>query len=188
MKIEYFARNLTIDDGIRHYVEEKLKKLAKFLADPEAAVAHVTVEKEKHHFIVEVQVHDRFGALVAKETADQVLDAVNLAVDKVETQAERARKKHKERRRRAQRQETNGNHWPEEVIARESLTPGGGRQELRIVETTRLQIKPMSIDEAALQLEDDDRLFVVFRDMDTDRLSVLYKRRDENYGLIAPEL
>ena len=188
MKIEYFARNLTIDDGIRRYVEEKLKKLAKFLADPEAAEAHVTVEKEKHHFIVEVQVHDRFGALVAKETADQVLDAVNLAVDKVETQAERARKKHKERRRRAQRESTNGNHWPVEVIARDSIAPGVDRQPPRIVETTRLQIKPMSIEEAALQLEDADRLFVVFRDMDTDRLSVLYKRRDENYGLIAPDL
>src|SRR4029078_1965774 len=105
------------------------------------AERHATGEKEKHHFIVEVQVHDRFGTLVAKETADQVLDAVNLAVDKVETQAERARKKHKERRRRAQRQESNGNHWPEEVIARESLTPGGGRPELRIVEKTRPQIQ-----------------------------------------------
>ena len=186
MNVEYFARNCTIDDGIKHYVEEKLKKLAKFLADPEAAEAHVTVEKEKHHFIVEVQVHDRFGALVAKETADQVLDAVNLAVDKVETQAERARKKHKERRRRAQRESTNGSHWPVEVIARDSVAPGSGRQP-RIIETTRLQIKPMSIEEAALQLEDADRLFVVFRDMDTDRVSVLYRRRDQNYGLIAPE-
>jgi putative sigma-54 modulation protein len=187
MKIEYLARHCTIDDGIRRYVEEKLKKLAKFLADPEAAEARVTLEKEKHHFVAEVQVTDRFGSLVAKETADQVLDAVNLAVDKVETQAERARKKHKERRRRAQRAETNGSHWPVEVIERESVAPGSGRQP-RIVETARLMIKPMSIEEAALELEDSAQEVIVFRDSDTDRLSVLYKRRDENYGLIAPEL
>jgi putative sigma-54 modulation protein len=187
MKIEYFARNYTVDDGIKHYVEEKLKKLAKFLADPEGAEARVTLEKEKHHFVAEVQVSDRFGTLVAKEDAGQMLDAVNLAVDKVETQAERARKKHKERRRRAQRAETNGGHWPLEVIARESVAPGSGRQP-RIVETGQLQIKPMSIEEAALALEGSAQEVIVFRDMDTDRLSVLYKRRDENYGLIAPEL
>ena len=187
MKIEYFARNYTVDDGIRRYVEEKLKKLGKFLADPEAAEAKVTLEKEKHHFVAEVQVNDRFGALVAKDTANQLLDAVNLAVDKVETQAERARKKHKDRRRRAQRQDTNGNHWPVEVIARESVAPGSGTQP-QVIETTQLQIKPMSIEEAALALEDRNLEFIVFRDMDTDRLSVLYKRRDENYGLIAPQL
>ena len=187
MKIEYFAHSYAVDDGIRRYVEEKLRKLAKFLADPEAAEAKVTLEREKHHFVAEVQVNDRFGALVAKETAGQMLDAVNLAVDKVETQAERARKKNKDRRRRAQRAETNGSHWPVEVIERESVAPGSGRQP-RVVETARLEIKPMSIEEAALELEGRAQEVIVFRDVDTDRLSVLYKRRDENYGLIAPEL
>ena len=105
----------------------------------------------------------------------------------METQAERARKKGKDRRRRAQRQDTNGSHWPVEVIARESVAPGSGNQP-RVIETTRLEIKPMSIEEAALELEGRNLEFMVFRDMDTDRLSVLYKRRDENYGLIAPEL
>lgn len=187
MKIEYFARNATIDDQVRRYAEEKLRKLAKFLDDPEEAEARLTLEHEKHHFVAEVQLNHRHGTLVAKETANQLLDAVNLAVDKVETQAERSRKKHKEKRRRAQRHGTNGHHWPEEVIARDSVAAGadGGR---RVVETTKLEIKPMSIEEAALELEDGHRSFVVFRDMDTDRVSVLYKRRDENYGLIAPEL
>jgi len=189
MKIEYFARNATIDEQVRRYAEEKLKKLAKFLDDPEQAEARVTLESEKHHFVAEVQVNHRHGTLVAKETAGQMLDAVNLAVDKVETQAERSRKKHKERRRRAQRAETNGHHWPVEVIARDSIVGGdGGRRTPRVVETVRLHIKPMSIEEAALELDEGDHEVVVFRDMDTDRLSVLYKRRDDNYGLIAPVL
>ena len=187
MKIEYFARNATIDDQVRRYAEEKLRKLAKFLDDPEEAEARLTLEHEKHHFVAEVQLSHRHVTLVAKETANQLLDAVNLAVDKVETQAERSRKKHKERRRRAQRHDTNGHHWPEEVIARDSVAGGAGGGP-RVVETVRLEIKPMSIEEAALELEDGDRAFVVFRDMDTERVSVLYKRRDENYGLIAPEL
>jgi putative sigma-54 modulation protein len=184
MKIEYFARNYTIDEQVRHYAEEKLRKLSKFLAEP--AEARLTLETEKHHFVAEVQVSHRHGTLVARESAAQMLDAVNLAVDKVETQAERTRKKHKDRRRRAQRQESNGHHWPEDVIDRESVAAGGGGP--RVIESTRLEIKPMSIEEAALALEGGEREFIVFRDMDTERVSVLYKRRDQNYGLIAPEM
>lgn len=181
MKIEHFGRNYSLDDQVRHYTEEKLKKLSKFLEEP--VEARVTYESEKHHFVAEVQVSHRFGTLVARETANQMLDAVNLAVDKVETQAERTRKKHKDRRRRAQR-ESNGHHWPVDVIARDSVTAGGVP---RVIESSRLEIKPMSIEEAALELEGGRHEFVVFRDMDTNRVSVLYKRRDQNYGLIAPE-
>jgi putative sigma-54 modulation protein len=182
--IEHFARNYAIDEQVRRYAEEKLRKLSKFLEEP--VEARVTFEAEKHHFVAEVQVSHRFGSLVARETANQMLDAVNLAVDKVETQAERTRKKQKDRRRRAQRQGGNGHHWPLEVIARDSVSAGAAGP--RIIESTRLEIKPMSIEEAALELESGDHVFVVFRDMDTDRVSVLYKRRDENYGLIAPEV
>jgi putative sigma-54 modulation protein len=185
MKFEYFTRNYTVDDQVRRYAEDKLKKLEKFLDDPDAAEARVTLETEKRHFVAEVQVTHRHGTLVAKESAGQMLDAVNLAVDKVETQAQRTRKKHKESRRRAQRQESNGSHWPIEVIARDSVAPGGGQA--RVVKTTQLRIKPMSIEEAALELEGSQHEFVVFRDSETDRVSVLYKRRDQNYGLIAPE-
>ncbi|MGB6995373.1 MAG: sigma 54 modulation/S30EA ribosomal C-terminal domain-containing protein, partial [Thermoanaerobaculia bacterium] len=63
---------------------------------------------------------------------------------------------------------------------------GEGRSP-RIVKSSVLSIKPMSIDEAALQLEDSKNDFVVFRDAASDQVSVLYKRRDQNYGLISPE-
>ena len=183
MKTEYFARNYALDDQVRRYASEKLKKLSKFLDDP--VEARVTLETERRQFVAELQVSHRHGTHVARETADQMLDAINAAVDKLETQAERGRKKHKDRRRRAQRQVTNGSHWPEEVIAHESL--GGGSASRRVIESGRIEIKPMSIEEAALALEgSSDREFVVFRDMDTDRVSVLYRRRDQNYGLIAP--
>ncbi len=58
----------------------------------------------------------------------------------------------------------------------------------RVIKSSLLQIKPMTIEEAALQLEGSKNDFVVFRDAVNDRVSVLYKRRDDNYGLIAPEL
>ena len=58
----------------------------------------------------------------------------------------------------------------------------------QIVKTSRLPIKPMTIDEAALELDQSKNEFFVFRDSGTDRVSVIYRRKDSNYGLIAPEL
>ena len=58
----------------------------------------------------------------------------------------------------------------------------------RVIETSHLPIKPMTIEEAAIELDAAEHGFVVFRDSASDRLSVLYKRKDQHYGLIAPEL
>ena len=58
----------------------------------------------------------------------------------------------------------------------------------RTIKTSRLPIRPMSIQDAARRLEDSKNEFIVFRDTDTDRVSVMYKRRDSNLGLIAPEV
>ena len=58
----------------------------------------------------------------------------------------------------------------------------------RIIKTNNLPIRPMSIEEAALRLDDSKNEFIVFRDLDTDKISVIYKRRDSNLGLIAPEI
>ena len=109
-------------------------------------------------------------------------DAINLAVDKTEKQARRSRKKFRDKRRKADR--SNGNQWPVEVLERSSIGGGGSP---RIIKSSVISIKPMSIDEAALQLEDSENDFVVFRDAGSDQVSVLYKRRDQNYGLISPE-
>ena len=181
MKIEYVARGYTPDEQLRRYAEDKLKKVLKFLEEP--VEVHATLETEKRHAIADLQVSHRYGTLQSRETAEQMLDAVNLAVDKLETQAGRARKKYKDKRRRAQRAETNGHHWPVDVIDRGSLAGGGAR----VIKSGTLPIKPMSIEEAAMQLDASEHDFVVFRDSESERVSVLYKRRDANYGLIAPE-
>jgi len=75
----------------------------------------------------------------------------------------------------------------------DDLEPGrlrgtGDHNRPRIIKTNNLPIRPMSIEEAALRLDDSKNEFIVFRDLDTDRVSVIYKRRDDNLGLIAPEV
>jgi putative sigma-54 modulation protein len=181
MNIEYSARNVVADEQVRRHCEEKLKKVLKFLAEP--VEARVTLELVKHHFVAEMTVTHRWGTLQADESADQMLEAINLAAEKIATQAERGRKKHKDVRRRAAR----GSGWPIDVIEKASIGAGAAGS-ARVIKSSRLPIKPMSIEEAAMELEGSKHEFVVFRDSETEKVSVLYKRHDENYGLIAPEL
>lgn len=179
MNIEYVGRNYDVDDSIRDFTEDKLDKVLKFVEEP--VDVHLSLEVEKHRHIADLQIHHRFGSIRATESTGQMLEAINLAIDKVEKQARRAREKFMDQRRRA------GNHdhqWPLDVVERQSV--GEGRQP-RIVKSSRLQIKPMTIEEAALQLETSKNEFIVFRDAETDRTNVLYNRRDGNFGLIVPE-
>jgi ribosome hibernation promoting factor len=180
MKIEYIGRNFHPDPALQQQVEKKLKKLLKFLDEP--VEARVTLDAEKHRHIAELHVTHRLGVLQAKEeTAGSMHDAVALTVEKVESQARRSSEKRVDRRRRTVR---DGHRWPVDVLERASVGEGSTP---RVIESTHLPIKPMSIEEAALELDGSEHGFVVFRDSTNDRLSVLYRRKDDNYGLIAPE-
>jgi len=180
MQIEYVARHFRLDEKIRAYADKKLKKATKFLEEP--IEIRFILDETKHHKIADIHASHRFGVLQATEENDTFEDAINLAVDKIEKQARRSRKKAKGRKRRNNR---GADKWPLEVLTPDSVTASEGP---RIVESTQLSIKPMNLEEAALELEGSDNQFVVFRDSESDRVSVLYRRRDDNYGLITPEL
>lgn len=180
MNIDFLARNLELDDTIRDYTSDKLEKVFKFLEDP--VDVRITLEREKHRSIAEVRISHRFGDIQATEETDEILDSINLAVDKAEKQARRSRKKFIDKRRKADRD--NGHHWPMEVLEASSIARG---RTPRIIKSSSFSIKPMSLDEAALQLETSRNDFVVFRDAASDQVNVLYKRRDKNYGLIVAE-
>ena len=181
MNIEIVGRNVHVEDHLRELVEQKLGKLEKFLDEP--VEARVTLSAEKHNrHAVDVHVAHRHGMLQAHQASEGTFqDAVNLVADTLEEQARRSHQKHVDKRRRADR----GHHWPVEVLEQGSVGGGGAP---RIIETSHLPIKPMTLDEAALELDVAENGFVVFRDASNDRLSVLYKRKDRHYGLIAPEI
>lgn len=183
MKIEIIGRNVPVDDRVRRFSEQKLRKLAKFLEEP--SEARVTLHQERHLYIAELHVVHRLGVLQATEQSDgTLLDAIQLAVEKLESQARRAREKLVDKKRRSDRRnDPDAKRWPVEVLEEGSVRGGVPR----IIESTHLPIKPMTIEEAALRLDDSTEGFVVFRDSASDRINVLYRRKDQNYGLIAPE-
>ncbi len=179
MKIEFTGRHYRVGDRARKFTKRKLGKLAKFLDEP--VEVHVILETEKRRQIAEFHVSHRHGVLQATEEAEHMRESIKAGIGKIEKQARRSRKKFKDQRRRAQRQDDH--HWPLEVLDPNDVS-GGVR---RIIKTSRLPIKPMTIDEAALELDQSKNEFFVFRDSGTDRVSVIFRRKDANFGLIAPE-
>ncbi|MEM9553244.1 MAG: ribosome-associated translation inhibitor RaiA [Acidobacteriota bacterium] len=182
MNLEWTARNYTLGDDVKELSQKKLAKVGRYVDDP--AEAHLIFETEKNRQIAELILRHRHGQFQAREEADDMRDAVYSVVDKVEKQARRARRRFQDRRRRAQRQAEAENHWPVTVIE----SPSEIDDRPQVVKTTKLPIKPMSVREAALMLESSKNDFYVFLNESTSKVSVLYRRRDQNFGLIAPEV
>ena len=176
MKFEYTGRHVDVTPALRRHVEEHFSKIDSIFNDTTAA-AHVILEVEKNRHKGEIVLHWRGETLTAIDVNADMYQALTRAIAKIEKQAVKLKKKLIDRRQGARPLST--------------LAPDDGRVETprpsgRIINARRYPVKPMTAEEAALALSDDDSQFLVFRDSDTQRVSVLYKRKDGNYGLIAP--
>ena len=181
MATEISGRNYDIPPDIRALVETKLAKIQDKLFDDVIDV-RVVLQVEKYRNICEIMIvgkeHD---VKTIQESDESMQDAINASIDHVKRQAQKNRKKIRDHRGRTKG--ASPSEWAVQVLE------GGGETAVprRIIKTTNLPIRPMSIEHAALLLDDSKNEFIVFRDVDTERVSVIYKRRDQNLGLIAPE-
>lgn len=183
MKIEFVGRHLQVEEGIRTLASERLERLAKFLSEPVDVHVVLTAEKLRHKAEIRVRASGR--EFLAEEEAVELDDALAAAAEKVVEQAKRARKREVDAPRRRDRSEAHAQQWPVDVLARESVRKG---ESPIVVKSNHLEIHSMTLHEAALELERSRGEFVVFRDLANERVSVLYRRHDDDYGLIVPEL
>lgn len=179
MEFEYTGRHMDVTPALRQHVEDHFQKLAHLFNDSTARV-HVIIEVEKNRQIGEVLLHWREHTLTAKDANADMYMALTRAIAKIEKQALKLKKKIIDRKQTAK------------SAASVAPQPDGldeveaAPRAPRIVPARRYNVKPMTADEAALQLADAADQFLVFRDADTDRLGVLYKRKDGDFGLIEP--
>jgi len=177
MKFEYTGRHVEVSPAIRRHVEEHFKKLDHIFKDSTVST-HVIIDVEKNRQIAEILVHWRDHTLTAKDTNADMYMALTRAMAKIEKQALKLKKKIIDRKQGGRR------------TAAVAPPPDGHLEATprppRILAARRYSVKPMTAEEAALRLSGESDQFVVFRDADTDRLGVLYKRKDGNYGLIEP--
>lgn len=177
MRFEYTGRHVEVTPGIRKHVEAHFKKLAHIFNDT-TAWTHAIIAVEKNRHIAEVIVHWRDHTLTAKDINADMYMALSRAIAKIEKQGLKLKSKIIDRKQGGRR------------TAAVAPEPGGSLeatpQPARIIAARRYAVKPMTAEEAALRLSSEPDQFVVFRDADTDRLGVLYKRKDGNFGLIEP--
>jgi len=187
MATEISGRNFEVTPDIRALLDKKLSKVQERLFDDVIDV-RVVLQVEKYRNICEILITGKDHDVKAVQESDESMqDAINAAVDHVKRQAQKNRKKIRDHHRTGK-----GNDivtdWTVQVLEPGRLREQNDGNRPRIIKTNNLAILPMSIEDAALRLDDSKNEFIVFRDLDTDRISVIYKRRDNNLGLIAPEL
>ncbi len=182
MKVEYIARKVTLSEQSRELAEKKLAKITKYFND--IIDVRLEVSQERHLHVVDLSVKGKDFDTQATAQHKDISSAIQEAIDKLEMQARRAKARLKDHKKRAGSVAKTDQGWAIDVLERESI----GDAEPRIVERSNLEIKPMSIEEAALQLDASSYGFLVFRNSNNDRINVIYRRDDNNLGLITPEL
>lgn len=177
MKIEYTGRNFNVSPAIKKHINEHFKKVEEFLNGTDKA--HIILSVEKHHrHVAEIVVNWHHHALTATaDTADMYLSSTQ-AIDKLRRQIIKLRGKIVDRK----------HHAPSvKSVAPSPVTSTvPDRPTPRVIRSRRYAVKPMTAEEAVILVAESPDQFIVFRDADTDRIGVLYKRKDGNYGLIEP--
>jgi ribosome hibernation promoting factor len=189
MDFEYTGRHIDVTPALRAHVEEHFGKIGQLFENATTARAHVIIDVVKNRHIAEILLHWREHTLTAKDTNADMYQAPTRCIGKIEKQALKLKKKIIERKQDAvPLSAVAPDTSPDDaaVAAAEAAPENAERRQGRIIAARRYKVKPMTAEEAVMSLAEDGDQFVVFRDSDTDRLSVLYKRKDGNYGLIQP--
>jgi ribosome hibernation promoting factor len=178
MRLQVKGRNVEVSQQIRSYAEEKLGKLERQLPDPTRVELELAVEHNPSiagNQVAEATVWTKGPVLRARESSADMKASIDQLVDKLERQVKRYKGKRREGRRHA------------EAALPEPMPAAPSEEGPMIVKTKQFTVKPMSADEAVLQLELIGHDFFVFRNADSDEINVVYRRLDGNYGLIEPQ-
>jgi putative sigma-54 modulation protein len=179
VRLQVKGKNVAVTDSLKDYALQKLGKLDKHLNDAARLELELQVEKNpsiSNNQVAEATVWTKGPVLRARESSSDMKASIDLLVDKLERQARRYRDK----RRRGPGHHNNNDQAPEGIpVVPPDETP-------MIVKSKQFAVKPMTPEEAVLQLELIGHDFFVFQNADTNDVNVVYRRRDGNYGLIEP--
>jgi putative sigma-54 modulation protein len=183
MRVTVKGKNVHVSDSLRGYIEKKLQRLNKYFSNIKDAQVTQTIQRNWH--VIEVQVEGDGVFLRADERSPDMYACVDAVVEKLEKQVKRFKGKltlHHPREGVGEAMAAAVGPVDEELETEESEEPLP-----HLVRTKRFTIKPMTPDEAAMQMELLNHDFFVFLNGETDQMNVLYRRKDGNYGLIEPE-
>ncbi|MBP2651828.1 MAG: yvyD [Firmicutes bacterium] len=169
------GKNIEVTPALKDYVEKRIGKITKHFETLNDIIVILTVEKGRH--IVEVTVPVNGMLLRGEESTTDMYASIDLVIDKLEKQIEKYKTKLTRKLRNSG------------VLKGEVASSGHDLEvdEFKIVKTKRFAVKPMTTEEAIMQMNLINHDFFVFTNAETEDVNVLYRRKDGNYGLIEPE-
>jgi len=176
MRLDITGRQVDITPAIRQLITRRLAKVERILND-RAISAAIILTKEKYRHLAEIVIHAR-GDHMLRATGEGNAWNPSLAdaASRLEQQAQKLKSKFTERKR-----ANNGKRTPDD-----RGTPATEPPQRRIIRAARYPVKPMSVEDAALRVDGGAETFVVFRNAETDAVSIVYRRKDGHFGLIEP--
>lgn len=171
MKVIIAAKKLNISQAFNEYAEQKLgAKLDRFF--PEEAEAKITLAERRDMIILELTVKYNGMIYRAEQTAKDKNDALDVTIDRIIRQIRKQKTKVEKSLR---------------ANAFEGLAPEQEEAEYEVIREKKFQLRPMSIDEAILQMNLLDHSFFMFKNAETGVVNVVYKRDEGNYAVLVPE-
>jgi putative sigma-54 modulation protein len=176
MIIEYSGRHIDVTPALKSHAQEYLDKIG-HVFDGKAIKAHVILEVERGRHRAEVIVNWRNEVLTATSSSADMYQSLAQTIGKIEKQALKIKKKVIDKSHKAK---------PASSVAGDGGSVRPEPLRARVVISNGYEVKPVTVDEATMLLDDQEENFLVFRNAEHQRVSVIYKRRDGNYGLIEP--
>lgn len=173
MKLNIRGSKIEITDAIKSYLESKISKLDKYFENPDEITANILIKTKKIDQTIEITVPIKKIILRSEESNKDLYASIDFAVDKLERQI----RKNKTRL----RQRTNKEN---KNIVIDFDLEGEEESQHTIVKRKTVDMKPMNEEEAILQMNLIGHDFFVFKNSETGNVAVLYKRKEENYGII----
>ncbi|MEE1076944.1 MAG: ribosome-associated translation inhibitor RaiA [Acutalibacteraceae bacterium] len=181
MKITYIARNVNIKDNFKERVEKKLSKFERIFSD--TASVNVTVTLQKNSQTVELTIRDNGMLYRAENTCEEMNDAVDRVVDIIGGLI-------RKNKTRLEKKNKSGvaldSFLSDYEFTYNDIEDDEEEDTFEIARTKTIPVKPMSVEEAILQMNLLNHQFYMFQNADTDEISLVYKRKDGRYGLLVP--
>lgn len=179
MKFIISGKNIEVTDALRDKIEEKIGKLDKFFYPDTKVNAVMSVQKTDQ--TIEVTIPHNKSIFKAVESHEDMYHSIDKVVDTLERQI----KKHKTRS--TKKNHDNKIKTPSILFEEQNESVESEDNNPKIIRTKRYAVKPMALDEAAMQFQLTEDDFMMFTNANTEQINVLYKRHDGNFGLIEPE-
>lgn len=175
MKYNIRGDKILVTDAIKDYITEKIDKLNKYFDEPDEITANILIKVKGYNQTIEVTIPTTSFTIRNEESAEDLYAAIDSVVDKIERQI--------------RKNKTKINKISKNALKKLNLMYQEEEKEedTKIVRRKTLNTKPMSEEEAILQMEMLGHDFFIFKDSNTSNISILYKRKDNNYGVIEIE-